>query len=67
MENKGKQQEGVGSPQKNPGDRTESVMIKVTKADKAAWKAAANAEGRTLSTWACRRLNGDPTIAPLRG
>jgi hypothetical protein len=38
-----------------------------TAEDKAAWEVAANSEGRTLSTWGCRRLNGDPTTAPVRG
>ena len=46
--------------------REECVMIKITKTEKAAWKAAAQKDGRTVSDWGARRINGQSATAPTR-
>lgn len=45
--------------------RTKNVGVKATPAEHAAWQAAADADGRTLSSWIARRCNGQPATAPV--
>jgi hypothetical protein len=42
------------------------VGVRVSDEDRAAWQAAADADGRTLSAWVKRRCNGEPTTEPVR-
>lgn len=46
-------------------EKTEQTTIRMTKAEREAWEAAARADGRTLSAWIARRCNGEPTTAPV--
>jgi hypothetical protein len=46
-------------------EKTEQTTIRMTKAEREAWEAAARADGRTLSAWIVRRCNGEPTTAPV--
>lgn len=40
---------------------------RVSPEDLAAWEAAAEIDGRSLSAWIVRRCNGEPSTAPVRG
>jgi hypothetical protein len=44
--------------------RDAMIGIRVSKADRDAWIAAAERDGRTLTSWITARLNGLPTTAP---
>jgi hypothetical protein len=44
--------------------RTAVIGVRATKAEHAAWEAAAKADGRSLSSWIARRCNGQPATAP---
>ena len=44
--------------------RTEKIGIRATKAIRAAWEAAARADGRTLTSWIEHRCNGGQTTSP---
>ncbi len=45
--------------------RGKFIGVWVTEAEHAAWSAAAETDGRPLSTWVARRCNGQPTIPPV--
>jgi len=40
------------------------IGVRATKAEHEAWNAAAEADGRSLSSWIVRRCNGQPATAP---
>jgi hypothetical protein len=42
------------------------IGIRASVEDRAAWQAAADADGRSLSAWIVRRCNGEPTTEPVR-
>jgi len=46
-------------------EKTAQTTIRMTAAERKAWEAAANADGRTLSAWIVRRCNGQPTTEPV--
>lgn len=45
--------------------RDAMIGIRVSAADREAWIAAAERDGRTLTSWITARLNGLPTTAPV--
>lgn len=47
--------------------RTESIGVRCTAAEKSAWTAAAEKDGRSLSSWIVRRCNGEPATKPTKG
>lgn len=45
--------------------RSENIGVKATPAERRAWTAAAEKDGRTLSAWIARRCNGQDATPPV--
>ena len=47
--------------------RDKNIIIRLSAEERAAWQAAADSDGRSLSDWIRRRCNGDVTTVPNAG